>query len=82
MKTADTFAGLWYAVILKTEMLICQLKDNLGVNILFGKITHHLDPRIRKELVRDLLLSTLGQHISKSSESILVTFPCTYFFVL
>ena len=37
--------------IFKTEMSIYQLKANLDEKILFGKITHHLDPEIRKMLV-------------------------------
>ena len=37
--------------IFKTEMLIYQSKANLDEKILFGKITHHLDPEIRKMLV-------------------------------
>ena len=36
--------------IFKTNMLIYQSKANLDKKILFGKITHHLDPEIRKML--------------------------------
>ena len=38
--------------IFKSKMLIFQSKDNLDEKILFDKITHHLDPEIRKILVR------------------------------
>ena len=38
--------------IFKTDMLIFQSKANLDEKILFGKITHHLDPAIRKMLVK------------------------------
>ena len=34
--------------IFKTEILIYQSKANLDGKILFGKITRHLDPEIRK----------------------------------
>ena len=34
--------------IFKIEMLIYQSKANLDEKILFGKITHHLHPEIRK----------------------------------
>ena len=40
--------------IFKTEMLIYHSKANLYKKILFGKITHHLDPEIRKMLVRGM----------------------------
>ena len=36
----------------KTELLIYQSKANLDEKILFDKITHHLDPEIRKMPVR------------------------------
>ena len=48
--------------IFKTEMLIYQSKTNLDEKILLGKITHHLDPEIRKMLVR----STIGNKDSTS----------------
>ena len=32
--------------ILKTEMLMYHSKANLAMKILFGKVTHHLDPEI------------------------------------
>ena len=35
-------------------MLIYQSKANLDEKILFGKITRHLDPEIRKMLVRGM----------------------------
>ena len=35
-------------------MLIYQSKANLDEKILFGKITHHLNPEIRKMLVRSM----------------------------
>ena len=38
--------SLW--PIFVTKMLIYQSKANLDEKILFGKITHHLDPEIRK----------------------------------
>ena len=38
--------------IFKTKMLIFQSKASLDEKVLFGKITHHLDPEIRKVLVR------------------------------
>ena len=41
--------------IFKTKMLTCQSKDNLDEKILFGKITHHLDPEIRRKLSRGVL---------------------------
>ena len=37
--------------LFKTEMLIYQAKANLVEKILFGKIAHHLDSKIRKMLV-------------------------------
>ena len=40
--------------IFKTEILIWQSNANLHVKILFGKITHLLDPVIRKMLIRCL----------------------------
>ena len=40
--------------MLKTEMLIYLSKANLAQKILFGKITHHLDPEIRKMLERGM----------------------------
>ena len=44
--------SMW--LIFKTEMLIYQSKANLdGIN-LFRKITHRLDPEIRKMLVIDM----------------------------
>ena len=36
--------------IIKTEMLIGNIKGNLDMTILPGKITHHLDPEIGKML--------------------------------
>ena len=40
----------------ETKMSNCfQSKANLDVKILFGKITHHLDPENRKMLVRAYL---------------------------
>ena len=42
--------------IFKTEMLIYQSKANLGVKILFDKITHHLEPEIRKLLLTGIFL--------------------------
>ena len=41
--------------IFKTEMLIYQSKANLDEKILFAKITRHLDPEIRKMLIRSML---------------------------
>ena len=38
----------------KTEMLIYQSKGNLDEKNLFGKITHHLDPEIRKMQVNGI----------------------------
>ena len=40
--------------IFKTETLIYQSKANLDVKILFGKITHLLNPEIRSMLVRGI----------------------------
>ena len=40
--------------IFKTKMFIYQAKANLDEKILFRKIIHHLDPEIRKMLVRGL----------------------------
>ena len=40
--------------IFKTKMFTYQSKANLDVEILFGKITDHLDQEIRKMLVRGL----------------------------
>ena len=40
--------------IFKTDMLIYQSKANLDDKTLFSKITHHLDPDIRKMLVRGM----------------------------
>ena len=42
------------APIFKTELLIYQSKANLDEKILFDKITHQLDPEIRKMPVRGL----------------------------
>ena len=42
-------------VIFKIKLLIYQSKANLDVKILFGKITHYLDPEIKKILVRGML---------------------------
>ena len=39
----------------KTEMFINQSKANLDEKVLFGKITNHLDPEIRKMLRRSML---------------------------
>ena len=38
--------------ICKTEMLIHQSKANLDEKILFRNISHHLDPEIRKMIVK------------------------------
>ena len=38
-------------VIFKTNMFIFQSMANLDEKILFGKITRHLDPEIRKMMV-------------------------------
>ena len=40
--------------IFKSEMSIYQSKANLCVKILFGKLTHHLDPKIRQILIRGM----------------------------
>ena len=40
--------------IFNTELLIYQSKANLDEKILFDKITHHLDLKIRKMPVRGL----------------------------
>ena len=40
--------------IFKTELLIYQSKANLDEKILFDKVTHHLDPKMRKMPVRGL----------------------------
>ena len=40
--------------IFKTKMLIYHSKANLDEIILFGNITHHIDPKIRKMPVRGL----------------------------
>ena len=50
--------------IFKTKMLIYQSKANLNVKILFGKITHYLDPEIRKVLV--LVNGKFGNEIPHS----------------
>ena len=52
-KKVQRFWGLWnekYVGDFKTKMLIYQSKANLDEKILFGKITHYLDPEIRKML--------------------------------
>ena len=36
----------------KVEMFIYQSKANLNVKVLFGEITHHLGPEMRKKCVR------------------------------
>ena len=41
-------------LIFKTETLIYQSKANLDVKMTFDKITHYLDPEIRKMLVTGL----------------------------
>ena len=40
--------------IFKTDMLIHYSKTELDEKVLFGKSTHHLDPEIRKILVRGM----------------------------
>ena len=42
-------------LLFKTEMLIYQSKANLAEKILLGKITHHLDPEIRRMPVNGML---------------------------
>ena len=49
--------------IFKTEMLIYQSKAKLDVKILFGKITHHLDPEIMKMLKRVSFFVTPGVNL-------------------
>ena len=39
-------------MIFKPETLIFQIKANSAVKIVFGKITHHFEPEVRKMLVR------------------------------
>ena len=41
-------------VIFKANMLTYQSKPNSDEKILFGKITHHLEPEISKMLVRGM----------------------------
>ena len=41
--------------IIKAELFFCQSKANFDEKILFGEITHHLDPAIRKMPVRGIL---------------------------
>ena len=41
--------------IFKIEMLIYHSNANLDEKVLFGKITNHLDPDIRKMLVNGML---------------------------
>ena len=41
--------------IFKTKMFIYQSKANLDEKTLFGKNIHHLDPELRKMLVRCIL---------------------------
>ena len=41
-----------YAIDIQVKMLIYQLKADFDRKFLFGKITHHLDPEIRKMLVQ------------------------------
>ena len=43
--------------IFKTEMLFYQSKANLDEKILFCKITHHLDPEVRKMLVKSMFIN-------------------------
>ena len=53
-KQVNTFGGLWNKdnkADVQTKMFIYQSKANLDGKISFGKITHHLDPEIRKMLV-------------------------------
>ena len=38
----------------ETEMFIYESKANLNENILFGKITHHLDSLMRQMLLRGM----------------------------
>ena len=47
--------------IFKTKMFIYQSKANLDEKILFGKISDHLDPKIRKALV-SACLGTMIPH--------------------
>ena len=42
-------------------MLIYQSKANLDGKTLLGKITHHLDPEIRKMLVRGMFGARIPQ---------------------
>ena len=44
--------SMW--LVFKTKILIYQSKANLDEKILFGETTHHLDPEIRKMLVRGM----------------------------
>ena len=44
--------SMW--LLLKNKILIYQSKANLDMKILFGKITHLIDPKIRKTLERSL----------------------------
>ena len=50
-KNVLTFGGLWikkYVIDIQTEILIHQSKANLDLKILCVKITHLIDPEIRK----------------------------------
>ena len=44
--------SMW--LIFKTEMLIYLSKADIDVKILFGKVTHFIDPEIRKLLIMGL----------------------------
>ena len=54
--------------VFKIEMLFYQSKANLGEKILYGKVTHGLDPEIRKMLARGMF----GNKESSFPNSILV----------
>ena len=50
-------------MVLKTAMFVYQSKPNLDVKVVFGKITHHFRPIVRKMLLK----SSMGTRMSSST---------------
>ena len=63
--------------IFKTKMLIYLPQANLDDKILFGKITHHLDPEIRAKCPQRACLGTIIPHsMSSCSETCKCNLQC------
>ena len=66
-KKVHAFGGLWnkkYRAISKNKMLIFHSRADLDEKILFGKITHHVEPEIRQE-------NAGKRHVRKNKKSTL-----------